>query len=349
MYLTAGEPSKFVITAIGNEAAGFCYVLLDGEEYVTETMEAGEQLTFYVKVRRGNGYESASDSGISYQIATGNDADREADEEKNQQEIELAFIPQLGESPMEGGASVFGLTEGAPSLDDMGELAYVISDGDTLYCGQAQEPVTPVKPLESMAAAKPEQSAVTGDPTGTASQNGAAGNATVTEQVPSAGETGTVGETVLPEESSASDETGAPGESGVSDETGVSGESGASDETVGPGESNASDGTTTPEEGSASGETAVSGESGVAGEAVSPGESGVSAEVAASGEAGVAGEAVSPGESGASAEVVSSGKNGPLDEMISPGENGAQEEKASPASVEALASPEENASTKETF
>lgn len=126
-WVTWGKRSKFVLSATGTVSTGYCSILLDGEEYITEQIPPGEQLTFYVKVR---GQENEADQWYDdpAEKASDNNADREDGLDDESCRVEIIFTPHMGNSL---------LTESA-ELSDAEELENLVKDGDTLYCGEEE-------------------------------------------------------------------------------------------------------------------------------------------------------------------------------------------------------------------
>ena len=126
-WVTWGKSSKFVLSATGTVSTGYCSILLDGEEYITEQIPPGEQLTFYVKVR---GQENEADQWYEdpAEKASDNNADREDGLDDESCRVEIIFTPHMGNSL---------LTESV-ELSDAEELENLVKDGDTLYCGEEE-------------------------------------------------------------------------------------------------------------------------------------------------------------------------------------------------------------------
>ena len=126
-WVTWGKRSKFVLSATGTVSTGYCSILLDGEEYITEQIPPGEQLTFYVKVR---GQEKEADQWYDdpAEKASDNNADREDGLDDESCRVEIIFTPHMGNSL---------LTESV-ELSDAEELENLVKDGDTLYCGEEE-------------------------------------------------------------------------------------------------------------------------------------------------------------------------------------------------------------------
>lgn len=197
VYLTPGPRNKFVISAVGNGGTGFCYVYLDGEEYVTETLESGDKLTFYVKVRGEQVYETATGSVARYRTASGSEADAmwedELEEALEMSVVELMIVPQAGISPFEEERMALADLEEAGFVPaDIGELEYVISDDETLYCGEAEEYVPPVMSPGGNGAAMTDGNGTGGG--STAETGSAAGNGSTAGTGSAAGNSSTAGE-----------------------------------------------------------------------------------------------------------------------------------------------------------
>lgn len=143
-YLSVGKRSKFVVKAEGTAQTGYCYVMIDGGEYVTEQLKPGDSLTFYVKARgeEVEAEETADTASSSNASRVRNASDDEEDTDDHESDFEITFIPQWGISPYEESRALMSIEE--ESEDDAEEQEYLISDGDTLYCGEEVEKVAEI-------------------------------------------------------------------------------------------------------------------------------------------------------------------------------------------------------------
>lgn len=166
--VSSEERTKFTLKATGSATTGYCAVIIDGQEYVTDQMAPGDKISFYVKVKV-NEPEEALDAANNEKLA--NDADTAlavnaiAEMETEPVEVDVEFIPEWGMSTLFGNGVTFSML----SKEERKELDKImISHGEVIECG-----VEPEEKTDEAAGTKTEASTIKGTKPGVATSSNA--------------------------------------------------------------------------------------------------------------------------------------------------------------------------------